>query len=168
MDAITYFQIQLAALRRQASNTLAEITDEQLNWPPPGAANKIGVTLLHAISGEDLFIQQLIQARPLVWETQDFSKKIGIPYPPGGPRGWDEARQADLKLAAVMQYQEAVCQATEAYLAGLTPEELDRKVPFFGGPEQPLALLLAGLVCHTSEHLGEIGALKGVNNVTQV
>jgi len=42
------------------------LTEEQLNWSPPGTANSIKVTLLHAVSGEDFFIHSLIQRKPLL------------------------------------------------------------------------------------------------------
>jgi hypothetical protein len=162
MDVISYIQTQFIGLRdRQAAVTLAGITDEQLNRIPPDGANKIGAILLHAIQSEDLFIQKFFQDKPLVWESQCWSDTIGIPDPPSGDIGWDEARQADLKLAPILTYHQAVCAETDAYLSCLTPEALDREVPFFGY-QVPLAYLLINLTAHIAEHLGEIAALKGI------
>jgi hypothetical protein len=162
MDVITYIKTQFIGLRdRQANGTLAGITDEQLNRIPPGAANKIGAILLHAIQGEDLFIQNFFQQKPLVWESQGWSEKIGIPDPPSGDKGWDEARHADLQLAPILAYHQAVCAETDAYLSTLTPEALDCEVPFYGY-QVPLAYLLINITQHTAEHLGEIAAIKGI------
>lgn len=161
MDAIAYLQIQFSVLRRQYSMALQDLTDEQINWTPPGTANPIGVTLLHTVSGEDMFLNRLILGQPTLWETQDWAKKIGVPTPPGGPRGWDEAKQARLELTPLMDFQEAVCEAISAYLNGLTPEALDRPVSAFGA-ERSTAELLAIVSCHSAEHLGEITCLKGV------
>jgi hypothetical protein len=166
MDAIAYLQIEFDALRRRYGETMAGITDEQLNWTPPGTANSIGVNLLHCVAGEDLFVQQLIREKPTLWETQNWGEKIGVPVAPGGPVGWEEARQANLNLAAIMEFEEAVCEETLTYLNSLTPEALDRPVSFFGS-ERPVAFLLAIIIFHSFEHLGEISAIKGVQGIKE-
>ena len=162
MEVISYIKTQFIGLReRQSLVTLAGITDEHINYIPPSGANKIGAILLHAIQGEDLFFQKFFQEKPLVWESQCWSDKIGIPDPPSGDRGWDEARQADLKLAPILDYHQAVCAETDAYLSCLTPEALDREVPFFGY-QVPIAYLLINVTEHIAEHLGEIAVLRGI------
>ena len=119
---------------------------------------------LHCVAGEDLFVQQLIREKLTLWETQNWGEKIGVPVAPGGPMGWEEARQANLNLAAIMEFEEAVCEETLIYLNSLTPEALDRPVSFFGS-ERPVAFLLAIIIFHSFEHLGEISALKGVQGI---
>ena len=167
MDVITYIKTQFIGLReRQSRVTLVGITDEQINRIPPSGANKIGAILLHAIQGEDLFIQKFFQEKPLVWESQCWSEKIGIPDPPSGDRGWEEARLTDLKLAPILEYHQAVCVETDDYLTSLTAEVLDREVPFFGY-QVPIAYLLINLTEHTAEHLGEIAALRGILETKQ-
>ena len=164
MNTIDYIQRQFDALRRQTNATLADLTDEQLNWAPPGLTNKIGVTLLHAVAGEDMMIHAWLQGKPALWETQGWGTRIGVATPPGGGGGWDEACWATLKLASLMAYQEAVCEATSAYLAALTPEELDRTVQLFGS-DRPAADVLVLVENHVLGHLGEIAALKGIQGV---
>jgi hypothetical protein len=161
MDSITYLQHQFTALRRQVNTTLEGLTDEQLNWTPPGQANKIGVTLLHTVGGEDWMINTWMQGKPLLWETQGWASRVGVAAAPGGPGSWDEVRNATLTLASLMAYQEAVCEATSAYLAALTPEDLDRPVDVFGSV-RPLAVVLIIVESHILGHMGEIAALKGV------
>jgi hypothetical protein len=163
MDTITYIHHQFDALRRQVNTTLADLSDEQLNWTPPGLANKIGVTLLHTVGGEDWMIQSWLQGKPMLWETQGWGARIGVATPAGGSESsWEEARQATLKLAPILAYQEAVCEATGAYLAALTPEELERPVQIFNR-DRPAAHLLVIVESHILGHMGEIAALKGVH-----
>ncbi len=164
MDAIAYIQRQVDGLRRQTNMTLQDTTDEQLNWAPPGTANPIGVTLLHTIGGEDLFVQQWLQGKPLLWESGNWSARIGVEAAPGGGRGWEECRQAHLSLAPIMAYQEAVCAATAEYVSSLAPEDLDRSITLFGR-EMLLADVLVLLVNHSTGHMGEIAALKGIQGV---
>jgi hypothetical protein len=162
MDVITYIKTQFIGLRdRQSVVTLAGITDEQLNRIPPTGANKVGAILLHAIQSEDLFVQKFLQQKPLVWESQGWSDSIGIPDPPSGDKGWEEARQTELKLAPILAYHQAVCAETDAYLASLTPAALDSEVLFFGY-QIPIAYLLINVTEHIAEHFGEIAALRGI------
>ena len=84
--------------------------------------------------------------------------------PPGGGRGWDEARTAALRLEPALAYAEAVCGATNDYLASLTEEDLDRRVSFFG-QDSTVAGVLARLVTHMSGHVGEIAAVKAMQGV---
>jgi hypothetical protein len=59
------------------------------------------------------------------------------------------------------EYQRAVRAATNAYLAGLTDEELDGLVPGFSGPG-PAADILALLVIHTANLAGDITSVRGI------
>jgi hypothetical protein len=164
MNAIEYIQRQLAGMRRLCDAPLQGLTDEQFNWCPPGLTNPISAILVHALTAEDRFVQQVLQGKPRIWETEGWAEKIGLPIPPGGGRGWDEVRGAALSLAPVLQYQQAVRTATDAYLATLTPADLDRSVTLFNG-ERPAAEVFALLVTHSTGHAGEIAALKGVQGV---
>jgi uncharacterized damage-inducible protein DinB len=163
MNIVDYIQKEYAALRRQINAVTADLTDEQLNWTAPGKANKIGVTLLHAIESEDMFVHKILQGKPTLWETQGWGAQIGISNPPGHG-GWEEASQATLALSQLMAFEEAVCEETSAYLAILSPEELDRKVLMFNG-ERQVADVLVLVANHTLGHMGEIAALKGVHGV---
>jgi hypothetical protein len=164
MDAIAYIQREVDGLRWQTNMILKETTDEQLNWAPPGIANPIGVTLLHTIGTEDQLVQQLLQGKPSLWESGNWSERIGVQVVPREGRGWEECRKAYLSLAPIMEYQEAVCSATADYIASLTPEDLDRPMMLFGC-EQPLAIVLVIIVNHAILHMGEIAALKGIQGI---
>ena len=161
MDAKEYIKGQMAAVRQLIDAAMQETTDEQFNWAPPGTANPIGATLVHTIAGEDFFVQNILQGKPRIWETGGWSEKIGLTTPPGRGRGWDEIKGKTLVIAPVLAYQQAVRAATDACLANLTAEDLDRKVTFVG-TERPVADVIALVIAHTAHHTGEISALKGV------
>lgn len=164
MNTRDYIQRQFDAMRRQITNTLTGLNNDQINWAPPGKANKISAILLHAVAGEDRFIQTLVQGKPTLWESQAWGERIGVLITPSGRGGWDETSQATLQLAPLMAYQEAVALATNTYLASMTSEDLDRKVQMMNG-ERPIADLLVMLVSHVTGHVGEISALKGVQGI---
>jgi len=163
VDAREYLQRQFARVRLITDGVMRETTDEQFNWTPPGTANSIGVTFLHMVGSEDRYVQSVLQGKPPLWESEGWDEQIGA-VPPGGGRGWEEARGATLAVTPALEYAQAVRAATDAYLATITPEELERPVHFLGG-ERPVAEVLATLVVHAMGHMGEIAALKGVLGV---
>jgi uncharacterized damage-inducible protein DinB len=163
MEAREYIQHQFASVRQGLDNVLADLTDEQLNWTPPGKTNVISATLVHIFASEDLFVQTLLQGKPRVWEA-GWAAEIGSPNPPVPNKGWEEFRSVKLSVASIVAYGKAARAATDSYLAGLSAAELDRTIDFFGH-EMTVAGLLALSARHTAEHTGDISALKGVFGV---
>jgi uncharacterized damage-inducible protein DinB len=164
MDTKTYIQQQIARARHWSDLATQDLTSEVLNWLPPGTVNPISAILLHMVFAEDHFIQTILQGTARCWDHQDRSREIGIRTPPGGPEGWDEFKTTHINLAAVQAYEQTVRAATDAYLARLTVEELERQVDYFGNTV-PVAYVLMTLVVHTASHAGEIAALKGTQGV---
>ena len=165
MNAREFIWQQVAAAHELSEAAMAGVTEAQLNWnPPEHAVNPIKTALVHVVAGEDMFIQRIFLDRPLLWETGQWGAKIGLPYPPGGGRGWDEARNAWLPLTPVLDYAQAACSATNDYLANLTEEELDRSVSLFGR-QLTVAATLARLVTHIACHAGEIATVKGMQGI---
>jgi len=160
MQVTEYIQRQVAAGHRTVAGVLSDLTEDQLNWVPQGTANTIGAVLLHFTAGEDTFIQTFIQGKPLLFETQGWSDRVGI-RPPSIREDWRYVREHRLKVEPLAEYLKAVQAATVEYLNGLTEEELSRTVKAFGG-ERQVADVLTVLVAHCCEHAGEIAALKGI------
>jgi hypothetical protein len=164
MNATQYVRQQVAEARGLCDAAMAGVADEQFNWLPPGTMNPIKSVLLHTVAGEDLFFQSLLQDRPPLWATGGWPERIGVEQAPGGGVGWEEARATTLEVAAVQAYAEAVCRESSTYLVGLTDEELDRPVNFFG-QDSRVAGVLAIYVAHTAGHAGEIAAVKGLQGM---
>ena len=163
MEIREYVQRQIAAARRLVDAATKDLTDEQFNWSPPGTVNPIRAIFAHMATSEDFYIQTVLQGKPRLWESGGWGEKIGLSAPVGHGR-WEEAIATRLDLGPVREYEAAVRSATEAYVATITPEELDRQVSFMGG-QRPLADVLAMIVVHMLSHAGEIAALKGVQGV---
>jgi len=161
MNATEYIRRQIAGARRVSDGVTSDLTDEMLNWTPPGTANPISAILAHVISGEDRFIQTVIQGKPTLWETQNWAEKMGVSVAPRRGANWEEYRGRKLSLGPFKAYEDAVRAATDAYLDTLTEEELDRKV-IFNNEERLVGDMLALLVTHATQHAGEIAALKGI------
>lgn len=165
MDVIAYIQQQIAGARRLFDAAMQNTTDEQLNWQPPAATvNPISVTALHVLGSEDAFIQQILLGQPRLWDSGGWASKIGVAEPPGRGGGWDEVRNATIAVDAVLAYQAALRAATDAYLAALTAEELERPVHVMGS-ERPAATILILLAHHACSHAGEIATVKGMQGI---
>jgi hypothetical protein len=136
-------------------------TDREVLWrQPPGNTNPIGSIYAHAVGVEDLYIQQIIQGKPTVWESGGWGEKLGREKP---PNVWDAEGVEPMDLFEFLAYRRAVYSASELYIAGLTGDDFDREIPFPGRDwSMSVARLLAVVVSHCSAHAGEIAALRGV------
>jgi hypothetical protein len=164
MKAAQFACLQVADIHRLSEAAMTGLSDEQFNWLPSGTLNPIKSIYLHTLAGEDMFFQKVIRGGQTLWSTGGWDARVGVAQPPAGPRGWDEARNTSLALASVREYAEAVCGATDEYMAGLTDDELDREVTLFGRTVS-VAVALALFASHTAGHAGEIAAIKGMQGM---
>ncbi len=161
MHAKDFIASSIGTQRWIADAVVQDLTEEQLNWSPPGLANKIGTILIHVTGTDDRFINMRARGQATVWESGNWSERLGIAQPPGGGGGsWEAANASNFSLEAVRDYIAAVRASVDDYVAALTDEELARKVQSIGG-EQPIAAVLALIVVHAAGHYGEVAALKG-------
>jgi len=164
MDVKTYIQQQMGHAHHQIDAVMQDTTEEQFNWLPAGTISPISAILVHVLGGEDFFVQAVIQGKSQCWEAQGWSQKVGIQAPPSPGHGWEEFKTNKMSIAPILAYGQAVREATDNYLANLTPEELDRQVNFAGNM-RPVAEILMILVVHIASHAGEMAALKGMQGV---
>ena len=161
MNVIEYIQLEMAGVRRSVDRVMNDMTPELFNWAPPGTANTISATFVHFMKAEDDFIQKIIQGKPSIWETGTWSQKTGIQTPPGIGEDWSKFKHRQIAIQPLLDYKVAVWAATDAYLASLTPEDLDRMVKFAGG-ERSVGAMLFLSASQSLSHNGEIAALKGI------
>lgn len=164
MTLIEYIQQQVKMTHWGGAEAFADLTDAQFNWAPPGRANSIAVTLLHAYGIEDAFIQGKLLNQPQLWDREGWAAKVGIAEIPDLGNGWAGTRAVTLAKEAVLAYGQAVQAAAERYLTTLTADALDQ--PMQMGPRLgTVAELLSILVIHNITHGGEIAALKGIQGL---
>jgi hypothetical protein len=139
---------------------LNEIDSEVVWRKPPGNVNRIGAIYGHAVGVEDLYVQQILQGKPLVWATGSWAEKLGRSTT---PNLWEGEEDLRFDLFDFLAYRRAVYTASELYIAGLESEDLERQVPFPGRDfSMSVARLLTTVVSHCTAHAGEIAAIKGV------
>jgi DinB superfamily len=161
MDILEYIRREMAGVRHMVDMTMKGMTPELFNGATPGTANAISATFAHFMATEDNFIQKVIQGKSSVWDSGAWSQKTGIPKPPSIGEDWSDYKHKQIAIQPLLDYAAAVWVATDAYLATLTPEELDRKVKFANG-ERTVADMLLLSASQSLSHTGEIAALKGV------
>jgi hypothetical protein len=165
-DALAIVRSNLSDAHWLLEQVIEGLTREQLHWKPPGMANTIAATYAHVVASEDVFVQEtLLGGEPLgegEWAGRD---GISLPVPRRGADWliWSRRVEVDRR---VRDFAVAVYGATDAYLAGLDPEALERtpNAPVPGG--QTLSWLINNLlVQHAALHSGEIAVLRGIQGV---
>jgi len=163
VDATELLREQFASVRRFVDGILERLTDDHLNWLPPGTANPIGVSWFHLLTVEDSFIQRTIQGKPRLWDSQEWTEKTGI-HPQAGGETWDRIKQTQFTVAPLQAYGDVVRGATEAYLSMVTADQLARVVTV-NNMEMSVSRLLTMMVCHAAGHAGDIAAIKGIQGL---
>jgi len=163
MNAVTAIRDNIRWGSQVLEMVMADVTDEQARWLPPGLAHPIGAIYAHALLAEDGVLNGMLKnAQPLFAST--WSGRIGIPEPSMfiTPE-WSRALQPD--LPALRQYGQAVTADLEAYLETLTDADLDHAIDLSsaGLGQQPVAFLLNALIAgHLNNMAGEVSVLKGL------
>ena len=160
MDALSLLKVQVAGPRRDWNSIIADMTQEQLQWTPPGVANPIVSLVMHAVGSQDNAANAVAQGKPKVWDANNWGEKLGIsPY---GRQNLEEGRAMHVDIELFRAYSAEVFASVDAFLASAKPEDLDREVKNFAGDMVPLGnQLSSSLVTHFMGHLGEVSALKG-------
>ncbi len=165
MDTIEFLREQIQQARGFLDGTLAGVGEERAHAAAPGVLNPIGATFAHLVMGEDGFVNGLIRGGAPMLATS-WAGRTGMSEPP--PEGdWHEwAGRVRVNLPALRAYAAAVAEATDAYVASLTPGDLDRAVDLssLGFGQRTLGWVLgAGVLGHVLSHWGEICALNGLH-----
>src|SRR5262245_27365930 len=157
---------QLTGYHDILEQTIADCPQETLDKNLPGATiSNIGSIYAHTVFSEDGILHGMLQGKAPIYKAQNWAAKTGLQMPEGGfDPAW--ARDVRLKLAAFREYAKAVYAATDAYVAGLSDADLDRKVQTGFVGEQTVGFIISNILgWHAAQHTGEIAALKGVQGL---
>ena len=162
MTLVESLIIDLRRLHDALDRGLDGLGIEQLHVVPAGhpKANTIAWTLWHYARTEDNVVRFVLQnRRPTVWIEGGYAERLDLP-PVAQGTGMPTAEAQALRINDVPQftdYMKKVWASTDAYVQGLGPAELDRKIALKFVGELPVARVLAQVgVTHGFTHLGEI------------
>jgi hypothetical protein len=163
MNATELLHEQVQQAHAYLEATMEGVTTEQAHWTPPGVANPLAATYVHAIASEDAAINLILKGGTPLYGAE-WAGKTGISeIQPLSTEQW--ARRVRIDLPATRRYAQAVHAATEAYLATLGDEEMARVLDLnnFGLGQMTVGALLNRMVLgHIDNMCGEISVLKGL------
>lgn len=164
MELTDFIQAALQGTQRGVKRATDGLTAHELDWRPGPEANSIGLILFHMARSEDTFIQATIQHKTTVWESAKWHDRLGIPATDSGARYTLEQVSVFKvpELEDLLGYAEAVRAKTNEYLKELTPAKCDQKVAWGPTGESTIGSLLALVVNHAAQHVGELSYLRGL------
>ncbi len=114
---------------------------------------------------EDRIINGMLQSVPMRYTADGWAERLGCDAPAEPTNIGDWSHTFMLDYAAFKPYADAVFAGTDAYIACVPNEDLDRAVQSPIGEHTVGWALTTLLATHTPAHLGEIAALKGVHGL---
>jgi hypothetical protein len=189
MNSVELIHFSLGLAFEHLEHLVGDLTQEQADWVPPGNANPVGALYWHIIGYcdqivhewfmepfVDLTIEEWFEAKrakrdldmgqaPLR-RSAGWQEKVVLALPPENLEDpyWDvRAIRQGLRvdLPALHDYAHATAQALLAWVASLTPEDLERSIPTPIGDYKLGPYLEFFIIWHINVHCGEISALKG-------
>ena len=143
-------------------------TDEELHFVPDRGSHSIVWCLWHTSRIEDLILGRITDKDP-IW-NQEWADKTGLPFDGFGTGMTDEDAQqirvSDMQVFS--DYQDAVFERTETFLANATDEDLEREIPARKGTETVGEAISLHMMGHFNGHRGEINTLRGMQGLPTV
>lgn len=167
MDAVGMLRQQFQLFHQMLEGTVADVGPEIGQLQPGGAAMPVGAIYMHVISSEDRILNGLVKGEPPL-EMTTWAGKTGASEPaPMGPPWSEWANRVQVDLAAARAYAQAIYANTDAYLAGLSADDLDRELDLsaLGLGQQTVGSLLGLLLWNAGAHCGEASVVKGIRGL---
>ena len=145
-------------------------TSEQLHYVPDGESHSVAWVLWHAARIEDLLVNGAWQGKREIWREGEWAAKTGLPERGFGTgQSTEEAAAVRITdLDAMWEYQDAVNTNTQAFLDGLTDEDLDREIKLGDRDETLGESITLHLCTHLNGHRGEINLIRGMHGLDPV
>lgn len=164
MSAVDFMKQTLDFIHRGFRGAPAGLSNDQLHFVPEGQSHSIAWCMWHAARIEDLFFQQIFQARKSEWETGGWATKTGLPEKGFGTgQSTEDARATSIgSLDSFREYQAKVAQLALDYLGSLAESDLQREVKLGERTETVGESINLHLVIHLNGHRGEVNLLRGM------
>lgn len=166
MNAANVLQMQFERMAQEFTNTLGNLGAERLAWRPAPRANDIGSMLWHSARAWDGYLFYLDGAGE-IFVTQDWAERFGLKTKPknGFDGTYTEAQVACVRARPklLLEYVAAILARTNNFLAAASPDQLAELVKIPWWPEERRkAFVLAHVIRHSYEHLGEAQYVRGL------
>jgi hypothetical protein len=149
MNTVELLQYSLDTAFGIFSQVTADLTQEQIDWQPPGVVNTIGSIYSHILTYVDWFVQDLcIDQNPFPESVEAAVKDHGM-------------RHVQADLAALHENAGTVWKKAQGWLSSLTPADLEIIRNTTVGELNQGQMMEIYIIWHINVHCGEIAALKG-------
>jgi hypothetical protein len=146
------------------------LSADDLAWSPSPGANSIGWLVWHLTRVQDDHIADLLDAEQL-WTAGPWAPRFGLtPDAANTGYGHTPAEIAAVRAespGALISYYDAVAATTNAFLAGLTPDDLDRVVDERWDPPVTMGVRLVSIADDDIQHAGQAAYVRGLLATTR-
>ena len=168
MNTVEIIKYSLGSAFDILGQVTADLTQEQADWMPAGIANPIGALYWHTISGADEVVNGWCRGQAPLHQKDGWREKVltvSVPEPEQGGDYLAYMRAIRVNVPTLHEYARTVAEATQGWLASLTPEDLERELETPIGKLNVAQMLETFVIWHVNAHCGEISALKGCQGV---
>ncbi len=139
--------------------------DEQLLAHRPGPdANSIGWLVWHLTRVQDDHVAA-VAGQGQVWIEEGYADRFGLPFDVrdiGYGQTSEQVGQVRATAGDLLDYYRATHARSMAFIATVTPEDLDRIVDTRWDPPVTLGVRLVSVVNDCTQHIGQAAYLKGL------
>ena len=164
MDVKDLICLQFNGIKRNIDRVLNGLTQEEISWRPGSGCNSIGLILFHVARTDDGFLVGKMLGKQPVWERDKWYTKLNLDPNEAGAHYTPDQVNCFLvpPIRDIVAFADAARNNLIDHIKAMTVDELEKKVdtPFAG--EVPLFHLLAMMIGHDSQHVGEMAYLRGI------
>lgn len=148
MNTVEQLQYSLDTAFEVLGFVTADLTQEQIDWKPPGVASSIGSILSHLVTYLDFFLREVCIGGRYDILTSPPSEEIIM-------------KDVQVDLHDLHARTKNIIVLTKDWLSSLTPADLDVELDSAIGIINVGKMIEAYIIWHINVHCGEISCLKG-------
>ena len=168
MDFREILKLQLEEYQGELKRLVSGLTDEERREMPSETSHHIDFDLRHATRAEVVLVNFGARETDQLWVQGGWHERFNIPARDVGV-GYSADQVMSMPATPIdllLEYHEACREQTLDYIANVDPLELDKRCPFEALhrqlPDITKGGVLAHIVVETSQHLGQIGYIRGI------
>ncbi|HEX5087449.1 MAG TPA: DUF664 domain-containing protein [Nocardioides sp.] len=149
---------------KTATAAVDGLSEEQLAARPAADANSVAWLVWHLARVQDDHVADAAGTEQ-VWTAQDFVSRLDLPFDSsatGFGMSSEDVGHVRASAQLLADYVKAVHDATVAYVAKLTPDDLDRIVDERWDPPVSLGVRLVSVVNDDMQHAGQASYVRGL------
>jgi hypothetical protein len=128
---------------------------DSLNKQFPNATiTSIGSIYAHLVFAEDAIVNGMLQGKPMLYQSDGWDAKTGVPFPGMPPSIGDWAKTVKMDYPKFLEYANAVFANTDSYLANVPDSDLEKKVQTPIGEQTAGWAITTILATHAPQHIG--------------